>query len=186
MKKILVLALSLVLLGCTNSKTETPEDVDFKTPTESQVRVDKNPKIAGLGQACGGQDKKACDLSYICEFTKNSAYAGGTCIDTVVDKNIECPENRDPVCGIRGGQMNGYQNECQLKRHGAEFVKKGFCSPDATVEKNCEAKAVGIGTCFESFVSFEFDGTSCVQKNVNGCEAEIPFETLESCESTCN
>lgn len=172
---------SLLLFGCAHSDTKIPEKSE-NTPT---VRFDKSENIAGLGEACGGVDKKPCDLNYICEFTPNSADASGTCVDTVADKDIVCPEHRDPVCGIRSGQLNAFQNECQLNRHGAELVKKGFCTPDEDVADSCEAVARGIGTCFETFEAYEYVDETCQKKYVNGCEAEMPFASLEACESAC-
>ncbi len=89
------------------------------------------------------------------------------------------------MCAIRGHIKNGYLNECEAKRHGATILSSGFCERDDSVIGNCEAKAMGIGTCFKVTRGFEFDGKQCVEKNVGGCDAELPFPSEESCVIAC-
>ncbi len=97
----------------------------------------------------------------------------------------ECEEIKAPVCGIKDGAKNGYLNECEVRRHGAEFLYKGFCKQDETVPGNCEAKLTPIGNCEAAFIGVEFDEEKCTERTVSGCEAEIPFADLASCEEKC-
>lgn len=181
MKKILaVLALGFVLAACSH---QAP--VEEGSSSEPTVRFDKSENIAGEGDVCGGLEKVPCDMNLTCDFDENLENATGVCVNTVVDSEVECDQSQAPLCGMRDGQKNAYQNECQLNRHGADLIAAGFCVVDSNVKGSCEAKAVGIGTCYNSFTAYEFDGTSCVKRNLGGCEAEIPFETLEACEAKC-
>jgi len=101
-------------------------------------------------------------------------------------KPTVCEEIKDPVCGIKDGAKNGYLNECEVRRHGAELLYKGFCKQDETVPGNCEAKLTPIGNCKDfSFVGVEFDGEKCAERTVTGCEAEVPFLDMESCQKKC-
>jgi len=183
MKKIIFLLIAgLFVTACTHnhSHEESP------TPKD-KVSAEITPSGSGveLGGVCGGPDKKACGNNYLCEFNVGSPDATGTCVDTVADKNIVCEELHDPVCGDRNGQLHGFQNECQVERHGASVVGKGFCQVDSAVQGSCEATAIGIGTCFDTFTGYEFDGENCVERFVSGCEGQIPFSSLEACTNKC-
>ncbi|MBT3349271.1 hypothetical protein HN954_04270 [bacterium] len=177
MKKLFVLAAAFLLIGCGKTEPDSP------LPTiETEVA-----NTATIGETCGGAAEKLCESKLECVFDFDKADARGRCVDNVVDKEIKCPLAHSPVCGQKGLQKNGYLNECEATRHGAEILHAGFCTLDPAVENNCEAKAIGIGICFKVMRGFEFDAETnrCVQKNVGGCEAEIPFQSQEKCEEMC-
>lgn len=142
-------------------------------------------KTVAEGQTCGGSEKKLCAVGLDCIFDFEKADARGRCVDTVEDKTIECPRTQKPVCAIRGRIKNGYLNECEATRHGATILHEGFCQKSDDAIGNCEAKALGIGNCFKVTRGYEFDGKKCVEKNVGGCDAELPFPSMESCEQNC-
>jgi hypothetical protein len=97
----------------------------------------------------------------------------------------ECDPIKKPVCGIKDGAKNGYLNECEVYRHGAKLVNEGFCKQDESVLGNCKAKITPIGNCEMDIIGTEFDGERCLERTVSGCEAEIPFVDLQSCEEKC-
>ena len=164
-------------------------------------------KTASLGEQCGGPQKIPCTGGYLCEFEKDTQTTNGICVDTVqrtkdarsfwartmiaikklfgVPDPSECPDIKAPVCGNINGQLHGLQNKCQLERHGGTYVHDWFCKVDKEQVGTCAGKAYGIGTCFNSFAGYEFDGNSCVKRYLTGCEAQIPFQTQEECERTC-
>ena len=164
MKKFAIFFLAFVLFGCGGSE-------DSKTPKVSKEKVE----TVGLGEKC---DKKKCGAGLECNINK-------ICIETVVDKNLECPETKAPVCAKKDSRKNGYLNKCEAQRHGAEFLYSGFCKKDEEVKNSCEAKVLAIGNCEREYIGFEFDGKKCIEKKVMGCDAELPFETKESCEKKC-
>ncbi len=174
--KYFLIAFTAVLLlsGC--GKTDTTQEPDITTETV---------QTADVGETCGGVEKKLCASGLECIFDFDKADARGRCTRTVVDEEMKCSREQVPVCAIRGRLKNGYLNECEARRHGATVIAQGFCTPDDSVIGNCEAQAIGIGTCFKVTRGFEFDGNKCVEKNVGGCDAEIPFPSMESCELTC-
>ncbi len=97
----------------------------------------------------------------------------------------KCDPVKAPVCGIKDGAKNGYLNKCEVERHNAKFLYKGLCKQDETVPGNCKAKLTPIGNCEMDIAGVEFDGEKCVEKNTSGCEADIPFVDLESCQEKC-
>ncbi|MCF7846690.1 MAG: hypothetical protein K9M51_01330 [Candidatus Gracilibacteria bacterium] len=143
--------------------------------------------MASVGETCGGAAAKLCKPGLECVFDFDKADARGRCADSVVDKDVECPLVKNPVCGQKGLQKNGYLNECEAERHGAEILHTGFCKIDPEVEGDCEAQAMGIGTCFKVTRGWEYNkkADTCVQKNIGGCEAEIPFRTRDLCLEAC-
>ena len=176
MKKFALALMPLLFIaGCSNTPEETgPTDV-----------VTEEVQTAAVGETCGGVEKKLCESGLDCVFDFDKADARGRCERTVIDEEIECSREQKPVCAIRGRIKNGYLNECEALRHGATILGSGFCQKDDSVIGNCEARATGIGTCFKVTRGFEFDGKKCVEKNVGGCDAELPFPSLESCQLTC-
>ncbi|MDA3856028.1 MAG: hypothetical protein PF569_07230 [Candidatus Woesearchaeota archaeon] len=56
-------------------------------------------------------------------------------------------------------------------------------------EKNnpCNLKMEGLGTCKVNYFGFEYDSLNneCVEKNINGCDAQIPFHEKDVCENSC-
>lgn len=177
MKKLLVLAAAFLIVGCGNS--EPP-----KALPEIKTEV---AETATIGETCGGAAGKLCEPGLECVFDFDKPDARGRCADSVVDKEVKCPLTHAPVCGQKDLQKNGYLNECEADRHGAEILYDGFCKIDETVAGNCKAQAVGIGTCLKVMRGFEYNQKTkrCVQKNVGGCEAELPFQTFEECTATC-
>jgi len=90
------------------------------------------------------------------------------------------------VCGLIGNNKNGYLNECYARRYGAVVVSKGFCKPDPSVANNCESPAYSLGNCQETFTGAakNKDG-NCEAVTLVGCSADMPFDTVESCEAAC-
>lgn len=164
----------LFLTGC--SEMDEPSTPNIITETVS---------TANAGETCGGVEKKICAEGLECIFDFDKSDARGRCVRTVIDENIECSRKQVPVCALRGRMKNGYLNECEAQRHGAQVIASGFCERNDAVIGNCEAQAIGIGTCFKVTRGFEFDGKKCVEKNVGGCDAELPFPSMESCVLTC-
>lgn len=145
---------------------------------------DKAP-IAKLGETCGGSTEHVCGTDQECVFDFSKPDARGRCKKSVVIDGLKCLKKQEPVCGKKGNQKNGYLNDCEMERHGAIFVNKGFCEPDTSVTGNCRAQAMGIGTCFEVRRGYEYRNGHCVEVNVGGCGAEIPFASREQCIETC-
>ena len=185
MKKYIIfafmLAFAFLLVGCETSTEDTKDVETVLIDSASTSKV----STAKLGETCGGAIAKVCEPELECQFNPDFADARGRCVESVVLKDLECPGTKAPVCGIKEGQKNGYLNECEARRHGAEVIHEGFCKIDESVIGNCEAKAVGIGTCFKVTRGFEFDGKKCTERNIGGCDAEIPFPSKILCEDTC-
>ena len=176
MKKVLLaIAPLLFLAGC----ADTPEEI----PTTDIIT--ETVQTAEAGDTCGGVEKKLCASGLDCIFNFDKSDARGRCVRTVVDEDIVCPREQKPVCAIRGRTKNGFLNECEAARHGATVLSSGFCEKDDSFIGNCEARATGIGTCFKVTRGYEFDGKKCVEKNVGGCDAELPFPSMESCTLNC-
>ncbi len=173
MKKLLFLLPAFFLLTACQptNKSDTPQVQSEKVQT------------AKVGEYC--DKNKKCTFSLECKYDAQNFDAGGICVETVVDKDAECPEVRSPVCGKKGRNKNGYLNECEAKRHGAEILHEMFCKKDETVAGSCEAESLGIGNCEKLAIGFEFDGNKCVSANVTGCDAEIPFGSLKECQAKC-
>ncbi len=175
MKKLIIALIPLLfVVGCSPSSEEKPSDV-----------IIEEVQTAKTGETCGGVEKKLCESGLDCVFNFDKSDARGRCARTVVDEEIECQKIQSPVCAIRGRTKNGYLNECEATRHGAKVLSSGFCQRDDSVIGNCEARAIGIGTCFKVTRGFEFNGKKCVEKNVGGCDAELPFPSMESCVIKC-
>lgn len=64
-----------------------------------------------------------------------------------------------------------------------EFIIK----EKSTIDSKCNQKVKGIGSCEMAIRGYEFDSESgrCVKKTVSGCSAEMPFNSLEKCQKTC-
>lgn len=168
MKKLfLVAGILLLLTGC----GETPEK--------------KAASVSRIGESCGGALGNTCGEGEECIFDFSKPDARGRCEKILVLDGFKCPKTQSPVCGKKGHQKNGYLNDCEMERHGATFVSKGFCEPDPSVIGNCRAEAVGIGTCFEVRRGYEYKNGHCTEVNVGGCDAEIPFASREQCIETC-
>lgn len=168
MKKSIFLALllTLSLTACQKESNDTKEEINVGSEKVETV---------GLGDSC---EEKKCGDGFECNEEK-------ICVETVVVKDLFCPEMHDPVCGKKGNFKNGYLNECEATRHGAEVLYKGFCNKDETAKGNCEARITRIGYCDTLHTGVEFDGKNCVAKTVTACDAEIPFTTLRACEEKC-
>ncbi len=143
----------------------------------------KKVSTASVGEPCGEEIK--CEAGLECRYDAMNFKAGGKCVDTVVDKKVKCDQNKIPVCGVVGRLKNAYLNRCEADRHGADVLNEWLCKLDEDVPGSCEAKALGVWNCEKLFIAYEFDGTKCVQANVVGCEAEIPFDSLEACQAKC-
>ncbi len=175
MKKLILLAPALLLLaGCNNEEVKPQPEVEIQ-----------EVKTVGEAQSCGGSEGKFCEAGLDCVSDFDKADGRGRCTDTVVDKEIECTRDQKPVCAIRDRVKNGYLNECEATRHGATILSTGFCQKSDEAIGDCQAKAMAIGICPKVTRGYEFDGKKCVEKNVRGCDAELPFPSMESCEQNC-
>ncbi|MCF7812813.1 hypothetical protein K9M59_04470 [Candidatus Gracilibacteria bacterium] len=178
MKKYILLGAALFFLsGCDG--TNPDENPDSLNVSGDPIQTQK------LGEECGGPLGKKCASGLECKKENPRPESFGVCVEIVVDETLKCEPTKDPVCGQKGNTKNGYLNECEARRHGAEVLHKGFCIPDTNVVGNCDASIMGIGNCEAYFEGFEFDGTACIRKGVSGCDAEIPFDTLEDCQEKC-
>ncbi|MCK5460988.1 hypothetical protein KAI58_03310 [Candidatus Gracilibacteria bacterium] len=176
MKKLLILVFSLSLIGC-----NTPQEIGAPLPEIESNTV----KTASIGEICGGIDGIICQSGLNCQIEEKHPNANGICVNPIVNENLKCPETQAPVCGLKNDNKNGYLNECEATRHGAEILYDGFCKKDETVSNNCTGKVLGIEGCDTVFTAVEFNGSDCVVKTVQGCDVEIPFETIEACENSC-
>ncbi len=186
MKKSLILITILFLSGC-NSQTKIQKTTQGESPIlNKQAKLEKVETV-GLNEVCGGSAEIMCKANLICKITTQSLNATGTCIEAVTEKELACSKTKDPVCGLKNEAKNGYLNECEAIRHGATIVNKGFCKIDKTVKNNCDAKFTAIGNCKMNLTGFEFvkEKNACTKKFASGCEAEIPFGTLEDCQAKC-
>lgn len=178
MKKFSLIVFSLFLFACDTLEKEQ------EVLTKPNVQSEKVETVE-VGSFCGGINKIACKSGLRCKLNPESKDNSGVCEDTVLDKNIVCPTDKKPVCGLKDHNKNGYLNECEAKRHGAEVLYEGFCKLDESVKDSCTAKVLGMEGCNKNIQGFEFDGNICVQKMVQGCQAEIPFKTKVACEKKC-
>ncbi len=145
----------------------------------------ESAKVADVGETCGGKAGFKCLAGLECAFDVTSPDLSGVCRETVVEPELECAQNKSPVCGRKGRQKNGYLNECEARRHGAEILEKGLCAPDETMKKKCDAEVQALGNCAVLFTGFEAKNGTCREFKITGCDAEIPFDSLSECQQTC-
>lgn len=68
------------------------------------------------------------------------------------------------------------------------YAEKEFTIREkSAIDPRCGQKVKGIGPCEMAVMGYEFDSESgrCVKKTASGCSAEIPFNSLEECQKTC-
>jgi len=174
MKKLLIIGFVFLFFGCDNNNNNNSNNFNSE-----------EVETVGIGEICGGLGKTKCQPGLECLFDVNSSDFSGVCRETVVDTDLECSNEQKPVCGLKERQKNGYLNECEAKRHGAEILHDRFCEKDENIKGDCKAKVLSIGNCEMLFSGYEFDGQKCQQVKVTGCEAEIPFGSLAVCKETC-
>jgi len=172
MKKFLVFCAAFFLFACEKNSEKVGE-----------LRSEK-VKTVGVDEKCNSTEKLFCDPGLECELNLENPEIGGICIETVVDKNLECDEKKEPVCALKNNRKNGFLNRCEARRHGAEILHEKFCEKN-DVAGDCSAKVLAVNFCEQIFSGFEFDGENCVEKKVVGCDAEIPFVTKIECEQKC-
>lgn len=191
MKYLIILVAALFLTAC-----QTPAPISDSTSPNAPNVIDAKAaggkaidpaKLSLLGETCGPISDKICGSGLSCQFQGLDQNAG-LCLPTVVNADLECSEEQLPVCGLLGNNKNGYLNECFARRYGAVVVGTGFCKPDLTIVNNCEARAYSLGNCQESFNGAYLNAESgeCETVTLVGCGADIPFESLEACESSCS
>lgn len=190
MRKFLVLTTVLCLWGCEEgiNDVQTPaNEANEAVMNLTDKATLKGIKAAAKGEMCGGIAGIMCGAGLECQIAADHADASGICVESVEQKDLICPKERQPVCGIKNGAKNGYLNECEAVRHGAKVVSEGFCKADESVAGNCEADFVPIGNCADDLSGFVYhaDKKACTKKYAKGCEAEIPFVSLEDCQATC-
>lgn len=181
----------LLLVGC--SDQEVSQNIGSEIPVEplknTAISLDldstqrEEVETLSAGKTCNNQDL-ICGESLECVFGEKET---GICTEKIV-KDITCGKEQNPVCGLKNAQKLGYLNACEAERHGAVILNEGLCIADESVVGSCEASVAAVGNCSDSFVGFAFDASdsgACKKSTVRGCSAEIPFETAESCLSTC-
>lgn len=103
-----------------------------------------------------------------------------------VKPGVTCDTEQKPVCGkVSDRQKNAFLNACEADRHYAEVLNEGFCGRDNSVKNSCKARVMGIGNCTKSVTGWEFVNGSCEKVVVSGCDAEVPFESIEACDRSC-
>ncbi len=104
-----------------------------------------------------------------------------------VVNDTKCSTEKKPVCGKIKNNLNGYLNKCEAERHGAEIISEGFCKLEAQKKEKCETEFLTQGNCMAYFEGFTFNKTSktCEKKSGSGCNAQIPFDSEESCKKSC-
>jgi hypothetical protein len=156
MRYFLVLLVGFCVIGC-NSEPEKVEVIDSSGSQKISVdQVQTEPVVEGEE------------------------------VEKRVKLGVTCGQEQKPVCAkISDRQKNAFLNACEADRHFAEILHEGFCGRQKSVENNCEGRVMGIGNCGGAFVGWEFVDGKCQEVSVSGCDAEIPFESLEACESGC-
>ncbi len=185
MQKVVFVLVLFSLTGC-HFNPYAEHDHPHKEKThEETVKTEKVSKVSVAGKVCGGNSGAKCASGLECKYNEKNPETGGICMETVVEKDLKCPQKQVLVCGLKDRQKNGYLNKCEAKRHGAKIVSEGLCKPEASISGECEARVLGIGNCEAFFSGFEFGEKECKERKVVGCEAEIPFEILEDCQKKC-
>jgi hypothetical protein len=190
MKYLLLFAIALNLVACADTEpnatqnNQAPNIIDASDAGSSPIDPES---ISRLGEACGPSTEKLCASGLSCQF-EGMQQGEGLCLPVVVNPDLECDETQDPVCGLIGTNKNGYLNECFARRFGAVVLNEGFCKNDETIKNNCDARAYSLGNCQESFTGARFNQNSdeCEAVTLVGCSADIPFESFESCQSSCS
>lgn len=184
MLRLLTLAFvtTILLTGCNSDLKVEVEDTPTQIDT-SDINAE-SVSLAPVGEACGSKIETLCAEGLFCDYSAGEKT--GICTQKEVNPNITCDKTKEPVCGQKGRQRLGYLNECEARRHGAEILNTGFCQPE-DIADSCAHKIYSLGNCGDEFNGVEYNSTEdeCVKINVRGCEAQLPFETLEACETTC-
>lgn len=190
MKYIITLILAVSLLACTSD--EVPDSSATKAPNSIEAHnagaKTINPEDLGrLGDTCGPSSTTVCSSGLSCQF-EGLQQEAGKCLPVVVNPDLECDNTQAPVCGLIGNNKNGYLNKCFAERFGATVVSEGFCQSDETITNNCDAGAYSIGNCQNTFTGARFnpETSNCEAVNLVGCGADIPFESMEACQSSCS
>jgi hypothetical protein len=187
MRKYLMLIAVLFIVGCEKDITIEPPIKNEEMPILNDQATFEKIDTKKVGEMCGGIANIKCKAGLECKLTAGHPDSGGTCVESVLQKDLNCSSEKDPVCAEKNGAKNGYLNECEAIRHGAKVISKGFCKEDKTVAGNCEATIKAIGNCKKLIKGFIFDTetNTCVEKTVGGCSAEVPFATIDDCNSRC-
>jgi len=186
----MTLVLAFALLGCGDQtkndtdKTNSPNIIDVNNAGSNLIDP---AAISRLGEACGPSSEKFCASGLSCQF-EGMQQDAGLCLPVVVNPDLECDETQNAVCGLIGNNKNGYLNECYAQRYGAQVLNEGFCKNDETVKGSCDSPAYSLGNCQQSFTGASFNQASgeCEAVTLVGCSADMPFESLEACQSSCS
>lgn len=191
MKFLLSILAVLVLAGCTPSQTIDPAEavdpnVTIIDAKDAGSEIIDPRSISRLGENCGPTSAKLCASGLSCQF-EGTQQETGKCLPIIVNPDLECDETQAPVCGLIGNNKNGYLNECYAQRFGAVVISDGFCKPDPNILNNCDARTYSIGNCQQSFMGawVNPESGSCEDVTMVGCGADIPFESVESCQEAC-
>lgn len=188
MKYLLLFSLALTLVACgtpttDSDETNTPTVIDVSQAGSNKIKPEA---ISRLGETCGPSTAKLCASGLSCQF-EGTTQTEGMCLPTVVNADLECDDKQSPVCALIGNNKNGYLNKCYAERYGAVVLNEGFCTIDAASTDNCEAPAISLGNCQETFTgaAVNADTGECEAVSLVGCEAEIPFKSLTACQKGC-
>lgn len=164
MKKFVLPIISLFVIGCDSQPPD--QDVQIKTETINTAKIGEacTDNLCGDGLTCNDQN---------------------ICVSKDVDPTITCGTEQKPVCGLKERVKNGYLNECEARRHKTTVLYEGLCKLDPTVKGRCDRSATVMGNCETEFVGYEHTSAGCSKIRLTGCSAEIPFNTQQACEKTC-
>lgn len=191
MKYLMTLILAFSLAACSseeitdvNTSSETPNIIDAREAGANTINPDD---MGRLGDICGPSSTTVCASGLSCQF-EGLQQDAGKCLPVVVNPDLECDNTQAPVCGLIGNNKNGYLNKCFAERFGAIVVNEGFCKPDETITNNCEARAYSLGNCQNTFTGafFNQETGECEAVNLVGCSADMPFETIDTCQARCS
>ncbi len=112
----MVSATAIIIFGCGQNEGNLEEPA-VTTDTENVAVRSQSVETVGEGASCA---EKSCKSGLECSAEK-------VCFDPIVDKDLECPNTKAPICGEVRGEKNGYLNECHARRYGAKVLYEGFC-----------------------------------------------------------
>ncbi len=178
---ILVFLFSIILLACQSPKSPDTQATQTDTVTTTPIQT------AQENEMCGGPENILCDQGYECVTEENNALQFGICTLSVVDTTLSCTDEKEPVCGYKNDRKNGYLNACHAKRHGADILNEGLCTPEVSFSQSnkCEAKTDIVGLCNSLHTAYEFRNGGCEERSIRACGIASPFSSLADCEAEC-
>ena len=195
------MVMSTVLMGCipslnksvntdiTNLKNDIVSDTATIKDTNYNIEMDKTKigKAAREGEKCSGNTGYTCAPDLFCKRDYTTEDKEGICINTIVDKDVECPKSDKMVCGEWNGYKMGYASKCEAERRGATNITEGFCKKDVTIANDCSKTVVPFGKCEDvaSGVQYNAATNTCESVEYYACMVDSPFQTAIECEAKC-